>query len=115
MVRLDPGKSLEGEEEMARFWADHERSSPIQGIFEKSLADQWSKAGCTVDGAPYVLRSLLGRLDGDSPFAKDSPDVPKLASAFIDKDCAGGRGISEAEIAKLKEIAAKAPAPVPKL
>ncbi|HMF06761.1 MAG TPA: hypothetical protein VKE72_07105, partial [Methylocella sp.] len=64
----------------------------------------------------YVLRALLRRLEspGESPFGRDSPEVPKLAAAFLKTDCAGARGLSEAEIARLKEIAAKAPPPAPK-
>ena len=40
-------------------------------------------------------------------FANDSPEVPKLAAAFLAPDCAGARGLTDGEIAKLKAIAAK--------
>jgi hypothetical protein len=44
-----------------------------------------------------------------SPFAKDSPKVPKLAADLLDTEhCPAARGLSEAEIARVKEIAAKA-------
>jgi hypothetical protein len=39
------------------------------------------------------------------PFAKDSPEVPKLAEKFL--NCAGARGLSEAAIANLNAIAAR--------
>jgi hypothetical protein len=94
-------------------WRDRERSSPDPHTYEKSLAAQSQTTGCAADGAPYVVRKLLRRLDDPeiSPFAVNSPELPKLAAAFLDKDCAGARGLSEDEIAKLKEIAATAPPP----
>jgi hypothetical protein len=102
---LDPNKALEGEKEMANVWAHKERSSPAPEVYEKSLAKYWRDLGCAAEGAPHVLRTLLVRLDGDeSPFAKDSPEKPKLAAAFLDKGCAGARGLSKAEIATLKAI-----------
>jgi hypothetical protein len=63
-----------------------------------------------------VLRTLLIRLGdpGISPFAKESPEKAKLAAAFLDKDCAGARGLSEGEIAELKKIRDGAPPPAPK-
>jgi hypothetical protein len=50
----------------------------------------------------------------ESPFASDSPEKPNLAAAFLDKDCAGARGLSVAEIADLKAIRDRAPPPAPK-
>ncbi len=116
IAQLDPSKALERETEMAKVWADQERSSPAPEVYEKSLAAQWQKTVGAADGAPYVLRALLRRLEipSHSPFAEDSPEVPKLAAAFLKPDCAGARGLSEAEIAKLKALAAKAPPPAPK-
>jgi hypothetical protein len=62
-----------------------------------------------------LLRRLL-KLDNPkvSPFTPDSPEVPKLAAAFLDKDCPGAHGLSRDEIEKLKAIVAKAPPPAPK-
>jgi len=114
----DPTKTQKGEEEMAKVWATQSGSSPTQEVYEKSLAEQWQKTGCAAEGAPYVLRGLLARLGNPrywySPFASDSPETPKLAAAYLDKDCAGARGLSEAEIARLKAIRDRAPPPAPK-
>jgi uncharacterized protein YjbI with pentapeptide repeats len=113
---LDPTKALEGGVEMTQVWADHEHYSPALDVYEKNLAEQWRETGCAADGAPYVLRGLLHLLDDPSasPFASDSPEKSKLAAAFLDKDCAGARGLSEASITKLKEIAAPAAPQAPK-
>jgi hypothetical protein len=99
---------------MAKDWTDHERASPAQAVYENNLAGQWLLTGCAAEGAPYAFRALLHRLDDPdrSTFALDSPEVPKLA--FLDKDCAGARGLSEAEIAKVKAIRDRAPSPAPK-
>ncbi|HEY4847316.1 MAG TPA: pentapeptide repeat-containing protein [Methylocella sp.] len=114
--RLDPTKALEGEKDMAKIWAVRESEAPTPEAYAKGLAGQWRKAGCAAEGAPYVLRALLARLHGDvSPFAEDSPEKTKLAAAFLDEaHCAGAHGLSEADKAKLKEIAAPAPPPAPK-
>jgi hypothetical protein len=115
--RLDPTKALEGEEEMSRLWTARASLSPTQENYEKSLAVQWRETDCAGGGATFVLHALLRRLGFTeiSPFAKDSPEVPKLAAAFLDTEhCPGARGLTEAEIAKLKEIAAKATQPAPK-
>ena len=52
-----------------------------------------------------MLQKLLARLDNPNPppFDEHSQEGPKLAAAFLDKDCAGARGLSEVEIATLKE------------
>ncbi len=112
--RLDPS-NLEGEAEMAKVWADRERSSPAPAVAEKSLARQWLKVGCDVEGAPYVLHALIARLSNDiSPFREQSDAAKALASAFLDENCAGAHGLSEADKATLKKIAASAPPPAPK-
>ncbi len=105
-ARLDPSKPLEGEKEMAKVWAFHERSVPALEFYKRSLAEQWRKTVCDAEGAPFVLRALLARLRGEAlPFGKDSTEVPKLAAAFLDKEhCPGARGLSEDEIAELKNI-----------
>jgi uncharacterized protein YjbI with pentapeptide repeats len=133
--RLDLNKVLDGEIEMAQVWAEIARGSPTQEDYEKSLAQQWAKTGCSNSGAPYVVRSLLSRLTKarnlgvkeftymlddtifslSSQFDFRSPEMPKLAATFLDTEhCPGARGLSQAEIAKLKEIAAQAPPPAPK-
>ncbi len=66
-----------------------------------------------------MLRALLHWLANPdntviSPIAADSPEKPKLAAAFLDKDCAGARGLSEGEIAKLKAIRDSVPPPAPR-
>lgn len=117
--RLHPDQTLGGEEEMAKIWTYHSPApvvhktyaeamgaiaSPSE-VYEKSLAEQWRETGCATEGTPYVLRTLLRRLDPDiSPFASISPEKAKLAAAFLAPDCAGARGLSEAEIAKVKAI-----------
>jgi uncharacterized protein YjbI with pentapeptide repeats len=108
---LDPTKALEGEEEMAKVWANQGRSSPASEVYEKSLAEQWRKTGCAAEGAPHVLHGLVARLsDRDtSPFRQQSDAAKALASAFLDEaHCAGAHGLSEDDKAELKKIAASA-------
>ena len=67
---------------------------------------------------PICLMQMLHHfhsLHVDDQWQDDAKELPKLAATFLDTEhCAGARGLSEAEIAKLKEIAAKAPSPTPK-
>jgi hypothetical protein len=103
---------------MAKHWAAHQNSSPVPEVYERSLAERWRKTGCAGEGAPYGLRTLIARLAGPSfsfspdtsegllmfarlfvavgqyrfsPFGEDSPEVAKLAAAFLDTEhCLGG-------------------------
>jgi hypothetical protein len=109
---LDPDKSLEGEEEMAKVWADRGRSSPAPEVYEKSLAEEWRKTACAPDGAPYVLRGLPHKFN--NPEFLGFGILPNLAATLLDKDCAGARGLSDAEIASLKAIRDGASPPAPK-
>ncbi|MGH6837283.1 MAG: pentapeptide repeat-containing protein [Methylocella sp.] len=119
--RLDPNEAQDGEKEMARDWADRERASRDQRVSRESAAQQWMtsvaelwlKAGCAPKGAPYVVRALLARTD-ELLFPSSAPEVRKVATAFLDKDCAGARGLLEDEIARLKEIRDRTPLPAPK-
>jgi hypothetical protein len=113
--RLDPTKALGREEEMAKVWASRANSSPRPDVYERSLAEQWRRTGCNAFGAPYLLRALLDRMWSIvGPFGNDSPEVPKLAAAFLDKDCAGAHGLSESDKARLKALAAPAAPQAPK-
>lgn len=140
-LTLDPNKDIEREDKIAQEWINREASSVGRDSYEKSLAARWYKLGCAADESPYLLRGLLrGMVDPNvtqvnksiqdfislgavsaqlnelSPFGPDSAEVPKLAAAFLDAEhCPGARGLRDDEIARLKEIAAKAPPPAPKL
>jgi hypothetical protein len=122
--RLDPTKSLEGEEEMAKSWIDQQHVSLAPDIYDTSLADQWRETGCAAEGAPYVIEGLLslhsgsmilsfnpekrGRVEQERPhfppFGDHSPENAKLAAAFLAPDCVGAQGLTEAEIATLNTI-----------
>jgi hypothetical protein len=115
---LDPTKVLGKEAEMAKDWADRERSSPAPDVSAKSFAEQWRDVGCATEGAPYVLHRLVFQLSGPPiipPFRDQSDAAKALAAAFLDEaHCPGARGLSEADKAKLKEIAAPAAPTAPK-
>jgi len=109
---LDPTKHLEGEKEMAKIWAAHELEFAYEKYIE-SLAGQWRELGCAAEGAPYVLHALIARFSSPlsiSPL-EFPPNVTKdLAAAFL----ACAHGLSEADEAKLKNIAAAATPQAPK-
>ncbi len=115
--RLDPTKALEGEDEMAKIWAAGEGKSPTPEAYAKTLAGQWRELGCADEGAPYVLHALIVRLSipAISPFRDQSDEPKSLAAAFLDEaHCAGAHGLSEADKAKLKWLAAPAAPQAPK-
>jgi len=113
---LDPSKARTGEDEMATIWAAHERETPAPEVYAKSLAGQWRELGCAAEGAPYVLHGLIARLRWwDSPFRDRSDEATSVAAAFLDEaHCLGAHGLSEADKAILKEIAAPAAPQTPK-
>jgi hypothetical protein len=84
-------------------------------VYEKHLAGIWQKTGYVAEGAPYVLRGLLGRLEIGSalpPFSAQSPQPSVLAAAFLDEEhCPGARGLTDAEKAKLEELRDRSPPP----
>jgi hypothetical protein len=107
---------LEGEDDMAKVWEAQARSSPTLEVYEKHLAEIWREIGCVGEGAPYVIRGLLIRLEKGSPlFDAQSPQPRELAKAFLDEEhCPGAHGLSEADKAKLKAIRDGSPPPAPK-
>jgi hypothetical protein len=105
LARLDPAKALEGEDEMAKIWAAHERESPSPEDYAKSLERQWLELGCATVGAPYVLHGLIAELSYPdfSPFRDQSDAAKALAVAFLDEaHCPGAHGRSEADKAELE-------------
>jgi hypothetical protein len=98
--RLNPTKSLKGEEAMAERWSALERSS-AESSFEEEQIKQWQAIGCAAEGAPYVLTALSKRLTEDT--FNDS-STKRLARAFLDPACAGARGLSETTRAQLVEL-----------
>jgi uncharacterized protein YjbI with pentapeptide repeats len=144
--RLDPERPLEGEKDIAKFWAARESEAATPEAhekYEKSLAGIWRKTGCAAEGAPGVLHALIARLSSPGmPFRDQSDAAKSLAAAFLDdgalprsawalRDRKGetqnnhrrtGRtacapishGLSEADRARLKKIAAPAAPQAPK-
>jgi hypothetical protein len=114
--RLDPTKALDGQDEMARIWAARERETPTPEAYEQSLAERWRELGCAAVGAPYVLHGLVAQLSSPaSPFRDQSDAAKALAANFLAEPlCAGAIGLSEADRARLKKIAAPAAPQAPK-
>jgi uncharacterized protein YjbI with pentapeptide repeats len=112
IAALDPAKLLPEEEALATAWTDLARSSLSLDEYEKGLAKWLRETGCDANGAPYVIRRLLGRLD--RRFSSGSPQVAALAAAFLDDaHCPGARGLSDQEtfrLQMLRDHAAPAPA-----
>ncbi len=120
---LDPGKALEGEGDMAKIWAARKRETPTPEVYEKSVVNLWRQLGCSAEGAPYVLHGLVVQLNGlATPYGNSIPRIPiqsdaakARAAAFLDEaHCPGAHGLSEADKARLKKIAAPDAPPPPK-
>ena len=109
---LDPTQKLTEEENIAKAWADLAGNSPAANVYEKVVAEEWRKIGCAADGAPYVVRGLLGILTDEqsSPFELQSQEARVLAAAFLEEvHCAGARGLSEEDKVKLRELRDRQP------
>jgi uncharacterized protein YjbI with pentapeptide repeats len=102
---LNPETPLSEEKETAEYWDKLQSLSPAPAIYEAKLAEQWRLIGCSIDGAPYVLAGLVRTLASpDSPFSRDSVEVPRLATNFLKDDCAGAHGLSDDARARLKAL-----------
>jgi hypothetical protein len=78
--------------------------------YEAEVAKEWQRAGCAVEGSPYVVSHLITRMTSAiSPFAENSPHSAQLAGAFLAETCKGARGLSEREIATLKNLSVLRP------
>jgi hypothetical protein len=117
-LSLDPTKTLEGEDDMANIWAHLERYAPTLDDYRKSVAKEWRETGCAAEGAPYVLHALITRLSSYythmTPITNERDLKKALAVDFLDKNCAGAHGLSEADKTTLKKFAAPAAAQAPK-
>ena len=86
-------------------WKDKEKdSAPLADVL-----GAWEEIGCKgnrfgYNGAPYVARALLRRLD-DELFKKEARAKAKLAGAFLKESCEGAKGLTDKEIAQLQAIA----------
>jgi hypothetical protein len=104
--------------ESASEWDKLERIS--SHLAPDTLAKTLEMIGCTLDGNPYVIRGLLPQLGGgsisDNRFQGSPSQAAAVANLFLDKThCAGAGGLSEADRAKLQEIANRgSPVPSPR-
>jgi uncharacterized protein YjbI with pentapeptide repeats len=105
---LDPTKPLAGEVQTAESWAKVEQApSALGDAYEKELAELWRDIGCANDAAPFVLEGIVWEIAAG--FARVGAQMPWLASEFLKKDCAGGRGMSERTRTKLLQLRDTAP------
>jgi hypothetical protein len=102
--RLNPNESGI-DHDIAENWRRREdRSSPDE-VFNKAREEEWRRAGCNPEKAPYVVEALTPRVD--SAFRQDS--AARLASAFLGNECAGARGISAETRATLEWLKQSSP------
>jgi hypothetical protein len=105
LSKLDPDTPLPGEQQIVEHWGKVQSLSLPLDAYEARLAKQWWQIGCSIEGAPYVLTSLVRILGSlESPFSRESTEVPRLAARFLADDCEGGNRLSDNAKAKLKEL-----------
>jgi uncharacterized protein YjbI with pentapeptide repeats len=112
---LNPDMSLPDEQQMTEHWEKVQSLSPAPDAYEAKLAEQWWQIGCSIDGAPYVVRGLLKRIltPAESPFSRESTEVPRLAARLLTDECVGGITFSDRGRAKLRELRAPAAQSLP--
>jgi uncharacterized protein YjbI with pentapeptide repeats len=107
--KLDPGKPIEGEQDMARAWADLQSMSPASDAYKQGLAAQWRDIGCAISGAPYVFHTIISKLYGqvffgEVPVILDKRQVHQLASDFLKDDCTGAQVLSKFDRANIAAL-----------
>jgi uncharacterized protein YjbI with pentapeptide repeats len=119
-------------------WGELAAASPRDEEYETALAASLQETGCAADGAPYVIRGLLRRLERtpernvpnmprncrwgarfaaprEYVFSDASPYPAALARTFLDeKTCPGARGLSEEDKGRLREVIGKSEPAAPK-
>lgn len=101
---LDTDEASPREADSARQWRAAEQAS---GTKLADLATQWQRIGCEGVGAPYVMTSLITRVNGASvsPFGTDSPYPAQIAAAFLSDQCDGAKGLDNANLTRLRTLA----------
>lgn len=66
--------------------------------FDKTVNDTWSRIGCDVEGSPYVMSNLTGRLSNLTDKGR------AVVVHFQDKKCEGRKGLPANKLASLKKI-----------
>jgi hypothetical protein len=105
LERIEKSLKPEGfpdERAIADGWKEKEKNSAPPA----AVLGAWKEIGCKgndrdYNGAPFVARALIARLDW-RPFENEAPAKAKLAAAFLAPSCAGAKGLTDEEIAKLK-------------
>jgi len=109
LMRIDKQLGLKGseEKEMAEAWSELGDQEAGDVEFEVGLAGQLLAAGCTSDGASYVIHGLLQQTALDTGGRSMQPS---LAKAFLEQEhCAGAYGLSEDDKARLIEFRERKP------
>jgi uncharacterized protein YjbI with pentapeptide repeats len=108
--RLDPDMPFPDVEGTPTCYAST-NAGDATGAYEAEVAEQWQRAGCAVEGLPHVVSRLITRMTNSyiSPFAANSLHSAQLAGAFLAETCKGARGLSEREIATLRNLSVLPP------
>jgi len=114
---LDPAKPMDGETDIAKAWANLERSQPEPDVQQNILRETGCKAA-----APYVIQGFIfqggvkSRYNGlivneygtgpfGGRFGVDRSHPAALAHSFLDDaNCPGARGLSKDDRSSLREI-----------
>ena len=121
---MDPSQLFEPEEtKWANAWKSLQRSNPPDDEFKKARAVTWARAGCAVDGGPYVISNILKRLNNPQ---SNTPQLQQafyaeswrqeIAAKFLSIGCLGARNIDEdkkAQLRKIRDAPAKSALPAP--
>ena len=101
------------DEEIAARWNKANTAHPDPANQEAEIVSHWQSTGCDARSAPHVVAALAQAMNrrgnlfnANSPFAENSPRAAQLAAAFLDPSCAGNKGLSDADTAILKKLAA---------
>jgi hypothetical protein len=92
---------------MAALWKQMQNDAPSGDDYEGERVRQLQQIGCAPDDAPHVLTGLIRSLG--QGFRLNSLHVSMLASEFLKPDCRSAPGLSDADRAKLEQLAARHP------
>jgi uncharacterized protein YjbI with pentapeptide repeats len=111
ILLLDPETQVE-DSGLRALWVELKSASPTPNDYARKLGNALREIGCSANGAPFVVRALGWRM-WLAPSSSYLPVPGPVASAFLDQNCLGARGLSEWDKQRLREIVARRTPPTP--
>jgi hypothetical protein len=80
------------DQHIAENWRRREDRGLPDDVFDKAREEEWRRAACDPEEAPYVVEALTPRVE--FAFRKGRDSAARLAAVFLGNECVRAKGIS---------------------